>query len=176
MKVGKSRQVMILFLIVVSVLSFGGCKNSGLVGNTYVEPDLTLDYLTSDYPQQLIRDGAEKKFGKIENVTDSGNGSYRITVDEKQFVADQNQPNGFYIADRNLTYDLYLSSNARAVFYPGGDSTKAVFFDSSKGFIDKLQKDRAQYGSSNPEYADFQLFYFYVMKNEVVLVTQQYIP
>lgn len=176
MKIGRSRQALILLLIVLSVMWFGGCSKSGLVGNTYVEPELTVDYLTADYAQQLIRDGADKKFGKIENIIDNGDGSYMITVDEKQFVTDMNQPNGFYIADRNLTYDLYLASNARTVFYPGGDSAKAVFYEHPKQFLDALQADRTEFGASNPDYQDFQLFYFYVMKNEVVLVTQQYIP
>ncbi len=176
MKVGRSRQVLILLLIVLSVMVFAGCSKSGLIGNTYVEPDLTVEYLTTDYAQQLVRDGADKKFGRIENITDNGDGSYMITVDEKQFVTDPNQPNGFYIADRNLTYDLYLASDARVVFYPGGDSAKAVLYEHPKQFIDALQADRNEFGTSNPEYQDFQLFYFYVMKNEVVLVTQQYIP
>ena len=176
MKSGKSRRGMFLLLIGLCVSCFMGCKDSGLVGSTYIEPDITVEYLTSDFSAQLIRDGAEKKFGTIENIVDNGNGSYMLSIDEKQFVTDESQPNGFYIADRNLTYDLYLAANARSVFFPGGDSTQAVFFESSNAFIDSLKEDISVFSSANSEYTDYQLFYFYVMHNEVVLIIQQYIP
>lgn len=176
MKSAKSRRLLCLLLIGLSVLYFAGCKGSGIVGSTYVEPELTVEYLTSDFSDQLIRDGAEKKFGTIANIIDNGNGSYMLSIDEKQFVSDDGQPNGFYIADRNLNYDLYLASNARSVFFPGGDSTKAVFFESSNAFIDSLKEDISVFSPTNSEYTDYQLFYFYVIHNEVVLIVQQYIP
>jgi|GEM_PF-817762 len=176
MKAGKSRRGMFFLLVALSVFCFYGCKNTGLIGNTYVEPEITVEYLTSEFSEQLVRDGADKRFGKIENVVDNGNGSFILTIDEKQFVSDANQPNGFYIADRNLTDDLYLGENARTVFFPGGDSTKAMCFENAKAFIDTLLEDRSIYSPNNSEYEDSQLFYFYIMHNEVVLIIQQYIP
>ena len=176
MKAGKSRRGMFFLLIALTVLCFWGCKDSGLVGNTYIEPEITVEYLTSEFSEQLVRDGAGKQFGQIKNIVDNGNGSYMITIDEKQFVSDAGQPNGFYIADRNLTEDLYLGENARVVFFPGGDSSKAMCFENAKGFIDALMEDRSVYSPNNAEYEDYQLFYFYIMHNEVVLIIQQYIP
>ncbi len=176
MRAVNSRRGIFFLLIVLSVFGFCGCKNAGLVGNTYVEPEITVEYLTSEFSAQLVRDGADKQFGIIKNIVDNSNGSYMLTIDLKQFVSDASQPNGFYIADRNLTEDLYLGTNARAVFYPGGDSTKAICSENAKAFIDSLLDDRSVFSPNNSEYENNQLFYFYVMHNEIVLIIQQYMP
>jgi hypothetical protein len=164
-----------LLVLLISLLAFPmtGCK-SDRYGNTYVEPKITVDYLTTEFADQITRDGATKRFGTIDAIQNNGDGTYTFTMNAKEFVVDNSQPNGFYIADRNQNYELILSKSARSVFFPGGDSSRAEFYLSAADFIQALEKDRSKNNASG--YEEYQLFYFYVMHDYVELVLQQYLP
>lgn len=93
------RRTALLALCFLLVLSLGGCWKSDLSGGTYEEPEITLDYLITDFANQIIKDGAEKRFGEIDSILDNKDDTYTLTVLGKQFVEDSSQPGGFYIAD-----------------------------------------------------------------------------
>lgn len=157
-------------------LSLGGCWKSDLHGNTYVEPEITVEYLITDFANQITRDGAEKMFGVIDKVIDNKDDTYTVTVLGKQFVEDASQLNGFYIADRNVNYELTLSKNVRSVIFPSSDLTEAQFFLNSSGFIQAFNDDFSDFLQETPVEKDSHYFYFYVMHDFVELVIQQYIP
>ena len=164
---------LLIFMIGLIILPMTGCK-SDRYGNTYVEPEITVDYLTTEFADQITRDGATKIFGTIDTLKDNGNGTFTLGITGKEFVVDNSQPNGFYIADQNKEYQLVLSKSSRAVFFPRADSSSAEFHLTAADFMAALEEDR----SNNPgsDYKDYQLFYFYVMHDYVELVLQQYLP
>lgn len=157
-------------------LSLGGCWKSDLHGNTYVEPEITVEYLITDFANQITRDGAEKMFGVIDNVIDNKDDTYTVTVLGKQFVEDASQPNGFYIADRNVDYELTLSKNVRSVIFPSSDLTEAQLFLNSSGFIQAFNDGFSTFLQETSADEKTNYFYFYVMHDFVELIIQQYIP
>lgn len=157
-------------------LSLVGCWKSDLSGNTYVEPEITVDYLITDFANQITKDGAEKRFGVIDGITDNKDDTYTINVLGKQFVEDASQPGGFYIADRNVEYELTLAKNVRSVIFPTSDISDAQFFLNSSGFIQAFNDDFSSFLQETPVDEPIHYFYFYVMHDFVELIIQQYIP
>ncbi len=97
-------------------MSLAGCGDKS--GDTYDEPEITADYLMGEYAEQLLTDGAETIQGSVEIVeTDDG---YTLTVSQKEIVPSDNYKEGYYIADRNLTTELYLDSECRIVWDNNG--------------------------------------------------------
>ena len=120
-----------------------------------------------------MRDGAVKKFGTITGITAKSNGYYLLQVAGKEFVTDSTQPNGFYIADLNLDYEIMISPTARTVFLPDLNPENTVFYLTSQDFIRALKDDQRKYEKA---YQESQLFYFYIMYDACELMIQQYIP
>lgn len=110
----KKRLGLIITLTLLCSLSLvlTGCgeKKSG---NTISEPELTVEYLSEDYSQQLVNDGAEVTVGYV-SITDDG-GSYSVNVTEKEVVASEDYDEGYYIADTNVTKVGTLGLDARIV-------------------------------------------------------------
>ena len=168
----KTAIALCLFLLLSVPLSLLGCR-SNLSGGTYIEPEITVSYLTGDFAKQLTRDGAVKKFGVIKSITAKGNGYYLLKVDGKEFVNDTGQPNGYYIADLNMEYDITISPTVRSVFLPKIAPDLTTFFLTSVDFVTALKDDQR---GMNQGYLDSQFFYFYIMYDACELIIQQYIP
>lgn len=170
------RRTALLTLCFLLVLSLDGCWKSDLSGGTYEEPEITLDYLITDFANQIIKDGAEKRFGEIDSIIDNKDDTYTLTVLGKQFVEDSSQPGGFYIADRNVNYELTLSKNVRSVIFPTNDLEDGQFFLNSAGFIQAFNDDFSSFLQETPSEEIHYYFYFYVMHDFVELIVQQYMP
>jgi hypothetical protein len=176
MKISFPKKVALFIISCFLCLPLVGCWKSDLSGSTYVEPEITVDYLITEFADQITRDGAEKMFGIIESAYDNKDGTYTLTVSGKQFVNDSSQPNGFYIADRNIDYELKLSKDARTVIFPTSDLEDGQFFVYGSEFIQAFNSDfsgltKESLGNENTYY-----FYFYLIYDSVELIIQQYIP
>ena len=109
----RSRPIItLLFLCLMMLVLSTGCgeKKSG---NTISEPELTVEYLSEEYSQQLINDGAEVVIGYVA-ITDDG-GAYSVNITEKEVVPSDDYDEGYYIADTNVTKVGSLGLDARIV-------------------------------------------------------------
>jgi len=104
--------VPMMLLCVFSLFVMTGCGEEKS-GNTISEPELTVEYLSEDYAQQLINDGAEVTVGYV-TITDDG-GSYSVNITEKEVVANEDYDEGYYIADTNVTKVGSLGLDARII-------------------------------------------------------------
>lgn len=133
------------------VLTGCGEKKSG---STISEPKITGEYLSEEYSKQLITDGAETMTGFVE-VSES-EGSYKITLTEKEVVPNSSYEDGYYIADTNLTKDLTFGMDPRIACIDDG----------------KLQVETPdefmEYTKQNPE----QLYKVYVMGSSAELILE----
>ena len=170
-----SRTIGLFLLTGVLCLSLVACWESNLSGNTYVEPEITVDYLVTEFANQITRDGAEKLFGVIDKIHDNKDGTYTLTVIGKQFVNDSSQPNGFYIADRNINYELILSENVRSVLFPSNNLEDGSFFLNSVDFIQAFNNSESTLAPGTFEEEGLSYFYFYLMYDFVELIIQQFI-
>lgn len=164
---------LVLAISLTLLISMTGCKDPNKSGSTYEEPEITVEYLSTDYADQLIRDGAVQVFGSIEIITDE-NGNPFLKIAEKEFVTDETQPNGFYIADKNLEVTYPLSYEARTTHLSGGTSIPSVM--TSESFVKAVASDMKLYGSSNPEYAQYRLYDIYIIGDQVEMILARYIP
>ena len=68
-----------------------------------------VDYMTTEYVDQLIRDGAETLVGTVEIAGEEDD--YDVTVVEKKVVVNDNYEDGYYIADKNVSGVYPLGSD-----------------------------------------------------------------
>lgn len=116
-KLGKMRFLAVLFCM-VCVFILAGC-NSNQSGNTIDEPEITAEYLTDEYSQQLMTDGAETISGAVS--MENSDGSYIVHIIEKEVVPSSSYKEGYYIADTNVTKDVSFGDEARIVCAHDGE-------------------------------------------------------
>ena len=102
-----SRFIPLIFSVLCITLVLSGCSVNDTDENYGEAYDV--EYLTTDYVDQLMRDGAETTVGTIEIAGNEDN--YTVTVDEKKIVSNENYEDGYYIADKNITNTYPLGSD-----------------------------------------------------------------
>ncbi len=112
MKKTKILSSVLLILCLSSVMFLSSCGGDK-TGNTIDEPEITAEYLASEYTMQLITDGASTMVGSVKITKNED--SYDVTVTEKEVVPNSDYENGYYIADTNVTKDVPLGFDARIV-------------------------------------------------------------
>lgn len=167
----KKKKTVLLSLISVLILACAAfaivaCGDSGQSGGTIDEPEITPEYLQGEYADQLIRDGASELLGTFD-VVDADSDTPHIIIYEKSIVEDESHPQGYYISDKNLSYNYMLSDSVRVTFVMGNDSLVTVL--DKKNFIDAVLDDR-EANKADPEYKDKKLYKFYVMGDQVELI------
>ena len=71
MNTKKFAQAVLLSMLLVSALLLGGCSQPEIGDHDIMEePEITVDYLSGEYAQQLLRDGGEEILGTIEKLYD----------------------------------------------------------------------------------------------------------
>ena len=130
----KSWKKLILTLTVICILpALAACstKNSDQdFGDAY-----DAEYMMTDYPDQLIRDGADTVIGTIEITGEEGSG-YSVTVDQKKVVANANYEDGYYIADRNITDSYPMGSDQGILAQRDGEIVVCTVEDFIKDYSD----------------------------------------
>ena len=106
----KGLSFVFLAVVIFSMSVLTGCGEEKS-GNTINEPEITVDYLRTDYAQQLTTDGAEIMLGTVE--LNKNEDSYNVTITEKEVVPSSSYDEGYYIADTNVTKGATLGSDAR---------------------------------------------------------------
>jgi len=166
----KIKLIFAIACIVVSALVFmTGC--TGEYG-TLDEPEITVVYLVGEYSEQLIRDGAEVLLGTID-LRRAGEEEIIVMIREKEIVLDPDHPAGFYIADRNLESELYLSQGVRATFLMR--DTGILHAMEHDEFIDAVWQDFFE--PFDDEFGqDYRLYYIYVIDRYVELLIARELP
>ncbi|MFV0516503.1 MAG: hypothetical protein ACK5MV_03835 [Aminipila sp.] len=173
MKATKAKLCVGLIFALVLSASLIGCGDKNQSGLTIDEPEITVEYLENDYVEQLLRDGAEHVFGSVELIKNE-DGSITVNIDAKEYVKDDNQPNGFYIEDRNYKMSSTLAQEARCTFLQDGVSIPQIM--TTEKFVEAFNKDMEKHSTSNPDYKNFKLYDMYIMGDQIELMLERYIP
>ncbi len=108
----------LLLCLAMGLFLFGcGEKKSG---STIEEPEITGEYLQGEYAQQLLTDGAETVLGYV-TVTKQDSGDYSVDIAERQVVASDENEDGYYIADNNVTKEATLGEEGRFACLDGDE-------------------------------------------------------
>lgn len=111
----EKRKLLLLCFCLTVFLMFAGCGDDGTTGGTIEEPEITVEYLSDSYADQLMRDGATHYFGSL-TVTRAEDNSYTAEIEQKKLVENADHENGYYIADRNIATKLPCNPEARITY------------------------------------------------------------
>lgn len=136
----RKKIISVLCLSLCIVFSFTGCFRSNTSGNTVDEPEITAEYLSGEYTEQLIRDGAIHHFGSI-SVSKDENGGCTARIRLKKLVNSPEHDKGYYLADKNVSMTVPCSPNARVTYLKKGQTAPRVIT------VDQL----IEYTSENPQ-------------------------
>ncbi|QIB70116.1 hypothetical protein Ami103574_12790 [Aminipila butyrica] len=173
MKTMKAMMCVGWIVVLTAAMLLSGCGDKNQSGSTIDEPEITADYLEGDYVNQLLRDGAEHVFGSI-SLSEGADGSTTVQVAAKEYVEDPDQPNGFFIEDKNYSVSYGLPAEARCTFLSGGSSLPQVM--TAEQFVKAYQEDVAEYSQKNSGYANHKLYDMYIMGDQIELMLERYIP
>ena len=198
--------IALLLLVIFTAVLLAGCADDGQSGSTLSEPEITVEYLTGEYADQLLRDGAEYVFGTVIITTES---AVTGPVAEETPAANDAAPAdaGETPVDDSLAADsvtVYLNIAAKEIvddssqpngFYiadrnfpvkvPLAPEARTTFLSGDRTiatiltadeFVKAAADDLAQYGAQNPGYQDTKMYHVYIMNGQAELVLAQYIP
>lgn len=114
-----SVKIVLLLSLLCMGLVFTGCSTED--SNENYGEAYDVDYMTTDYVDQLIRDGAETVVGSVE-ITGSED-DYTVNVTEKKVVPNENYEDGYYVADKNMTSTYPLGSDMGILAMDGNEVT-----------------------------------------------------
>jgi len=142
----------ILCLLSVIFLTSCGQDKSG---STIDEPELTAEYLSEEYSQQLLTDGAETMIGTV--TISENNGVYDVVISEKEVVPNSDYEDGYYIADTNVVKEGTLGFDARIVCEHEGEN---------------IMSDADAFMKEHPDGSE-ELYTIYMMGNsaELIMIT-----
>jgi len=161
-----------LMLALIMVVSMAGCNNPKQIGNTYEEPEITIEYLSTEYVDQLIRDGGAHFFGSLE-ITEDENGNPFVTIAEKELVMDKTHPKGYYIADKNLESVYPLSFEARTTHLTGKTSIANIM--TSENFVKAVASDKKMTMQTTSDESTLKFYDIYVIGDQVELILAHYL-
>lgn len=166
--------VLILSMIFVLCLLLTGCEDDPGDHDNLEEPEITVEYLSGEYAEQLLRDGGESTLGTIEIEKDS-EGACSLTVHSMVIVESSISDDGYYIADKNISNTVPLSSQAMATYIQSPDSPPEVM--DLETFISKAQKDGEKAASKKkdsdpPE----KLYNVYIIGGSALLLLAKELP
>lgn len=128
-----SGKLILILSVTCVILALTGCSNKD--SDRDYNGEMDAEYLMSEYPEQLLRDGADTVTG---TVTITGTeGDYTVNVDEKKVVSNENYEDGYYIADKNMNSSYPLGSD-HGILAKNGDETVAC---TTEEFIENSSDD-----------------------------------
>lgn len=115
----KTNHILIMCSVfcITAMMLLSGCGNKS--GGTYDEPEITSSYLTGEYSEQLLTDGAKTITGSV--VLSKDGDSYTASVEQKKIVANSDYDEGYYVADTNLNTKLPFDEDVRLVVSDNGE-------------------------------------------------------
>lgn len=174
MKRNSLAPVLVLTLVFAFCLFLTGCEEDPGEHDNLEEPEITVEYLSGEYAEQLLRDGGESTLGTIEIEKDS-EGAYSLTVHSMVIVESSISDDGYYVADKNISNTVPLSSQAMATYIKSPDSPPEVM--DLETFISRAQKDEEKSASKKRD-ADppEKLYNVYIIGGSALLLLAKELP
>lgn len=100
--------------------ALAGCSGSPEDSDVnYDGAEMDVEFLTGEYADQLINDGADTVTGSVSLISEGD--SYKVVVEQKQVVVNENYEDGYYIADRNMTSEYEFGADMGIVVMENGE-------------------------------------------------------
>ena len=165
---------LVLSVILLLVLLLSGCGQEADdhdIMDEMEEPELTVEYLSGEYAEQLLRDGGEETLGTISIEADEKrDGRYNLTVNSMVIVESSITEEGYYIADKNISNTVPLDSEARVTYIK--DKKKGPQVIELEEFIRLVQEDQQSVFSSGEE----KLYDVYIIGGNALMLLARELP
>lgn len=169
MKIKKFAGLFALSAALVLTVSLAGCTSGGANRDIMEEPEITVEYLSGEYADQIIRDGGEDTLGTI-SIEQGEEGTYHLTVNSMVIVESSITDEGYYIADKNISTTVPLASDARVTYIKDKKSgPQVVELDK---FIEMVQKD----SQTEPEPGEEHLYEVYIIGGDALMILAKELP
>lgn len=174
MKRNSFAPALILAMIFAFCLFLTGCEEDPGEHDNLEEPEITVEYLSGEYAEQLLRDGGESTLGTIEIEKDP-DGACSLTVHSMVIVESSISDDGYYVADKNISNTVPLSSQAMATYIKSPDGAPEVM--DLETFISKVQKDGEKAASKNKDSEPPEKLYnVYIIGGSALLLLAKELP
>lgn len=161
-------QTITFFCILLTILFVLSSSLTGCTKQTNKDaPEITVDYLYSDYKDQLTADGAEHVLGSIELSKNEAD-EIKMILHPKDLIANEKEENGFHIVNYAINREFVLPSHAYCTFLSGKENKDPKML-SSEDFFTAMEEDYKEYGDFT-EYGDSKLYDVYILDNEALLL------
>lgn len=161
---------LILSIVLVLALLLPGC---GEKAGDYdmEEPELTVEYLSGEYAEQLLRDGGEETLGTISiDEDEEREGRYNLTVNSMVIVESSITDEGYYIADKNVSTTVPLDSEARVTYIKNEKDGPQIL--ELNEFIQLVREDQQTAASSEKE----KLYDVYIIGGNALMLLARELP
>ena len=113
--------LLLIFIVLVSAIIFlastGFFDRDEISGSTLIEPELTVEYLTTDYANFLLENGATVTVTNIGEITPTDQaGYYETVIHGKEVVVSEEEASGYYLADTNTALPIIIDPLTRIVY------------------------------------------------------------
>lgn len=153
--------ILALSIVVFAAFSLTGCNKQH---DIIEEPDITVEYLSGEYADQLLRDGGECTLGTISTSKDGE--VYTATINSMVIVESDSEDDGYYIADKNVSTTASLDSNTRITYIDDEDATPKIV--TLEEFVTSNDSDSASGGQ--------KLYDIYTMGDSVLMILAKELP
>lgn len=173
-------KVVILFMVLILTILFYGCGQRSSDNDIIEEPEITLEYLSGEYAEQILRDGGEDTLGTIE-ITAKGNDNsagsadtLSLTIHNMVIVESSITDEGYYVADKNLSSTVPLSSDAYVTYIKSRKKGPEVV--ALKDFLRLVQKDAEKQKDHGLEPGNEKLYQVYIIGDTAVMILAKELP
>lgn len=158
------KRIGLLLLAVFTAAAILGCDAMG----EEETPEITPEYLSGEYAQQLINDGAEKLLGSMElSIGDSGD--VEMILHPKEIVKDDSQEKGYRIDSFALNRTFIVPEQAYVSYLPPGDDQELQILTPQQ-FYTAVGEEYEEFNTNFAEYGDRRLYDVYALDNQVLLI------
>lgn len=173
-------RVSVLSMTLLMTVLFSGCGQQINDNDIMEEPEITLEYLSGEYAEQILRDGGEDTLGTIEitnegkDGSDGSEGTLSLTIHDMVIVESSITDEGYYVADKNLSSTVPLSPDAYVTYIKSREKGPEVM--PLKEFLRLVQKDAEKQKSNGLEPGNEKLYQVYIIGDTAVMILAKELP
>lgn len=166
-------RVSILSMALILTVLFSGCGEQDSDNDIMEEPEITVEYLTEEYAEQILRDGGEELLGTIE-LTGNPDEGYSLTVHSMIIVESSITEEGYYIADKNMSSSVPLDPDANLTYIKS--KKKGPEIVSLQEFAQLAQEDSQKQKSGGVKPGEEKLYQVYIIGGNSIMLLAKELP
>lgn len=173
MKQTRFTTISILSMVFILALFLSGCHDQDKDNDVLDEPEITVEYLSGEYAEQILRDGGEETLGMIA-LEKAPDGNFSITVNSMVIVESSITDEGYYVADKNISSTVPLETEAYVTYIRSPDKGPEVL--AMNEFANLVQRDSQELKTGGVQPGEEKLYQVYIIGGRAVMILAKELP